>query len=87
MHNINKIPCDTQLRERGLDVVNPSVVRKALNIIIAKTQRDKVLEEFKFMGKYLLSIDGTGYFYSKDVFCKNCCEKKRQRRKYYFLSS
>jgi hypothetical protein len=59
-----------------LDVVDPSVVRKAFNIIIAKTQRDKVLEDFKFMGKYLLSIDGTGYFHSKDVFCKNCCEKK-----------
>jgi hypothetical protein len=28
------------------------------------------------MGKYLLSIDGTGYFHSKDVFCENCCEKK-----------
>ena len=59
-----------------MDVVDPSVVRKAFNIIIAKTQRDKVLEDFKFMGKYLLSIDGTGYFHSKDVFCENCCEKK-----------
>jgi hypothetical protein len=75
LYNIDKTPCDIQLRER-LDVVDPSVVRKAFNIIIAKTQRDKVLEDFKFMGKYLLSIDGTGYFHSKDVFCKNCCEKK-----------
>ena len=75
LYNIDKTPCDTQLRER-LDVVDPSVIRKAFNIIIAKTQRDKVLEDFKFMGKYLLSIDGTGYFHSKDVFCENCCEKK-----------
>ena len=40
LYNIDKTPCDTQLRER-LDVVDPSVVRKAFNIIIAKTQRDK----------------------------------------------
>jgi hypothetical protein len=75
LYNIDKTPCDTQLRER-LDVVDPSVIRKAFNIIIAKTQRDKVLEDFKFMDRYLLSIDGTGYFHSKDVFCENCCEKK-----------
>ena len=31
------------------------------------------------MGKYLLSIDGTGYFYSKDIFCDNCCEKKDKK--------
>ena len=42
LYNIDKTPCDTQLRER-LDVVDPSVIRKAFNIIIAKTQRDKVL--------------------------------------------
>jgi hypothetical protein len=62
LYNIDKTPCDTQLRER-LDVVNPRVIRKAFNIVMAKTQRDKVLEDFKFMGdRYLLSIDGTGYF-------------------------
>ena len=76
LYNIDKTPCDTQLRER-LDVVNPSVMRKAFNIVIAKAQRDKVLEDFKFMdNRYLLSIDGTGYFHSQDVFCENCCEKK-----------
>jgi hypothetical protein len=76
LYNVDKAPCDTELRER-LDVVNPKVVRKAFNILISKTQRDKVLEDFKFMSEYyLLSIDGTAYFYSKDVYCKNCCEKK-----------
>jgi hypothetical protein len=75
LYNIDEVPCDTTLRER-LDAVNPSVMRKAFNIVIAKTQRDKVLEDFKFMdNRYLLSIDGTGYFHSKDVFCENCCEK------------
>jgi hypothetical protein len=76
LYNIDEVPCDTTLRER-LDAVNPSVMRKAFNIVIAKTQRDKVLEDFKFMdNRYLLSIDGTGYFHSKDVFCENCCEKR-----------
>jgi hypothetical protein len=76
LYNIDNTPCDTQLRER-LDVVDPALMRKAFNIVIAKVQRDKVLEDFKFMdNRYLLSIDGTGYFHSKDVFCDNCCEKK-----------
>ena len=76
LYNVDKAPCDTQLRER-LDVINPKVIRKAFNILISKTQRDKILEDFKFMDKYyLLSIDGTAYFHSKDVYCENCCEKK-----------
>lgn len=76
LYNVNKAPCDTQLRER-LDVVNPKVVRKAFNILISKIQRDKVLEDYKYMGEYyLLSIDGTAYFHSQDVYCENCCEKK-----------
>ena len=34
LYNIDEVPCDTTLRER-LDAVNPSVMRKAFNIVIA----------------------------------------------------
>jgi hypothetical protein len=75
LYNIDEAPCNTTLRQR-LDAVNPSMMRKGFNIVTAKTQRDKVLEYFKFIdNRYLLSIDVTGYFHSKDAFYENSCEK------------
>ncbi len=69
------IPSDTYLRER-LDEVDPTLLRKAFTQIFAELQRGKGLEGMAFMeNHYLLSIDGTGYFSSKQVHCKHCCQK------------
>ena len=39
-------------------------------------QRGKVLEDYRFLGKYLLiPCDGTNMFSSDSVHCANCCEK------------
>lgn len=49
-------------------------------------QRGKGLEEFLWWGgHYLLSVDGTGYFYSDNVYCEQCCEKHHRdgRASYY----
>ena len=49
-------------------------------------QRGKGLEDFIWWGgHYLLSVDGTGYFYSDKVHCEQCCEKRHRdgRVSYY----
>ncbi|MCP3865907.1 MAG: transposase, partial [Aestuariibacter sp.] len=69
------IPSDTYLRER-LDEVDPTLLRKAFTQVFAELQRGKGLEGMGFMeDHYLLSIDGTGYFSSKQVHCEQCCQK------------
>jgi hypothetical protein len=75
LFKIKKIPCDTYLREK-LDVIDPEVIRPAFTTLFTILQRGKVLEDYVYLdNKYLLLSDGTGYFSSHEVHCKNCCEK------------
>ena len=75
LYGIGQAPCDTYLRER-LDEVNPRHLRKVYSRLLSELQRGKGLEGFSYMDDhYLLSIDGTGYFSSSEVHCKQCCEK------------
>ena len=40
---------------------------------------------FDWMGHYLSGVDGTGYFSSSNVHCRNCCETHhRDRRTTYY---
>ena len=75
LFQVKQVPCDTYMRER-LDVIDPKEIRPAFTTIFSALQRGKVLEKYTFMdGKYLLLSDGTGYFSSSEIHCKNCCEK------------
>lgn len=80
-HNISKlykvedIPCDTYMRER-LDLIEMNSLRPIFNKVLTSLQRDKVLENYTYLTEgYILSLDGTGYFSSHQIHCKNCCEK------------
>lgn len=78
MFGINNIPCDTQMRER-LDEVAPIELRKTFKNLFAQCQRSNRLELFKYYDdRYLMPLDGTGYFQSTQVHCENCCEKKHR---------
>ena len=78
LYQVNEVPSDTCLRER-LDILSPKNFRRSFRMVFALLQRSKILERFKFMGKYyLLSIDGTGQYSSKKVHCKNCCIKNHR---------
>ncbi|MBF5059115.1 transposase [Candidatus Neptunochlamydia vexilliferae] len=78
LYGVEKAPCDTQLRER-LDVVNPNKIRGVFKKIFSTLQRGKVLEKYKFInGCYMLVSDGTGFFSSSTVHCKNCCVKQHR---------
>lgn len=79
LFGLKRVPCDTYMREI-LDEIDPDDIRKAFTSIFSSLQRGKVLEKYTFLdGKYLLLSDGTGFFSSKKVHCKNCCEKHHKK--------
>ena len=84
LYGVRRAPSDTRLRER-LDEVDPRSLRGAFKAVFAAVQRGKGLEGFDWMGHYLLSVDGTGYFSSSRVHCGNCCETHHRdgRTTYY----
>jgi hypothetical protein len=80
LYGIPKAPCDTYLRER-LD--NESLIvqiRKSFASLLSSLQRGRVLEDWKFLdNKFLISLDGSGFFSSASVHCACCCEKVTNR--------
>jgi len=76
---IKKIPSDTQMRTIA-DKINPEDIRPCFKKVLQQLQRGKVLEKMTFMGQYYLaSLDGTGYFSSKNVQCESCLQRKNTR--------
>jgi len=85
VYRIHTIPSDTQMRER-LDEVEPTALRRTFKALFSQCQRSKHLELFKYYDdRYLLPLDGTGYFHSEKVHCDNCCTKNHRdgRVSYY----
>lgn len=85
LYGIEKAPCDTYLRER-LDEIDPDLLKKSYNKVLAKIQRGKILENYTYYdGHYLVALDGTGFFSSSEIHCDNCCEKHHRngRTTYY----
>lgn len=78
IYRIQQAPSDTQMRTR-LDAVEPNKLRRLFKRLLSQFQRSKYLELFQYYNnRYLLPLDGTGYFYSKDLHCENCCEKNHR---------
>lgn len=78
LYQVANAPSDTCLRER-LDVISPNQLRRPFKKIFAYLQRGKALESFRYLDNhYIISVDGTGQYSSKQVHCKNCCEKKHR---------
>ncbi len=78
VYGIKDAPCDTQMRII-LDEVEPENLRPAYKDVFRQLQRGKVLEKMIFLGGYLVSLDGTGYFSSKKIYCASCLEKKNAK--------
>ena len=78
LFKVNKIPEDTQLRDI-LDSIPSESFRPLFKEYFSRLQRGKHLERFRiFDNKYLLSIDGTQYFTSKQVSCPHCLSKEHK---------
>ena len=84
LFGIEQAPCDTQMRQ-VLDGVDPCQLRPAFREIHREVQRQGVLESYRFLGKYLVSIDGTGQFSSSQISCPECCQRQHRngRVSYY----
>jgi hypothetical protein len=79
LYQVSRVPSDTQMRTI-LDDVETSDLRVIFKSLFYKFQRSKLLEKFKFIGnKYLLAMDGTGYFFSDKVHCDRCMKKITER--------
>ena len=75
VYQIRDIPCDTHLRTI-LDPVEPEMLRPLFKDVFRQLQRGKALESYVFYeGCYLLSLDGTGYFSSRQIHCSSCMQK------------
>ena len=76
VYGIENIPSDTHMRTL-LDDVSPEELRPIFNDIFRQAQRGKVLKKMRFIeGRYLLSLDGTGYFSSKKIHCPKSATPK-----------
>jgi hypothetical protein len=77
LFGVDEAPCDTQLRT-VLDKLDPVHLRRVFKVIHQELQRQGILEEYRFLGKYLVSIDGTGIYSSGNVSCPDCCVKQHK---------
>ena len=75
VYEIEEVPSDSQMR-KILDEVDPETLRPVFKDVFRQLQRGKELEKMEYLGGYLVSIDGTGYFSSKRIHCSDCLEKK-----------
>ena len=75
LYGVEQAPCDTQMR-KILDPVAPEALKPAFIQIHHTLQRQKVLEKYKYLGGYLISVDGTGQFSSSEIKCPECCSRK-----------
>ena len=85
LYGVTQAPSDTYMRER-LDPLDPERLQRAFKACFSAVQRGKLLPLYSFVEDYyLVSNDGTGMFYSQNVHCENCCEKKhREGGKSYY---
>jgi hypothetical protein len=72
---IGRAPCDTQMRTL-LDEVEPADLRPVFQRVQGAVAASGELRPYEFLGgSYLVSLDGTGYFSSKQVHCSACQQK------------
>lgn len=74
LYGVEQAPCDTQLRT-VLDRVDPAELRTPFIRIHQQLYEQKFLEDFDYLGSFLISIDGTGQFSSSRVNCPECCSR------------
>ena len=81
IYQIENIPSDTHMRDL-LDPVNPEELRPIFKELFRQAQRGNLLRRMRFMGgRYLLSLDGTGYFSSKKIRCDHCLQRNHKNGK------
>ena len=73
MFGVNDLPTDTGMRNIIDSIDSDIAFRPIFKDLFNKLQRGKHLEQYQTLpGKYLLNVDGTQYFSSKEISCKKC---------------
>ena len=78
IYGLANLPCDTQMRTI-LDPVSPDELKPLFKDVVEQVRQAGFLAQLKFRGHYLLSLDGSGYFFSATVHCDSCLEKKSSK--------
>ena len=69
---VKDTPENTAMRD-GIDKVDSQIFAPLFKNYVTRLQRDNQLKQYQFLsGMYLLPLDGTEYFSSKDISCE-CC--------------
>jgi hypothetical protein len=61
IYGLKDVPSDTQIRTI-LDPVLPAGIKPVFKEVYQLVKQSGVLEQMKFLGHYLVSLDGSGYF-------------------------
>ena len=77
LYGVPQAPCDSQLRT-VLDGVSPAELRAPFIHIHQQLQSQGVLEEYRYLGGFLVNQDGTGQFSSSKISCADGCEKQHR---------
>jgi len=85
LYRAKNIPSSTRLKEI-VDPIDTKLLRPVFNDVLREMQRGKELEKFKIFDKYyILALDGTQYYESEKVHCKNCMVKEfKNGTKHYY---
>jgi hypothetical protein len=74
LFGVKRAPGDTQLRA-VCDQVNPAEIRAPFIHINRRLYDHRLLENFRYLDGFLVSIDGTGQFASSSIRCPQCCRR------------
>jgi len=82
LFGVERIPSDPQIRNL-LDPVAPDYMREPFWTLLSLLREADFLTEYQYDGSLLLSLDGTGYFGSREIHCQNCTVTVRDDVTYY----
>jgi hypothetical protein len=84
LYGVEHAPCDSQMREL-LDGVDAELLIGAFAEVHRYLQQEGLLQDYRFLGGYLVSMDGTEPFESAKIHCAQCCERtlKNGEVRYY----
>jgi hypothetical protein len=82
LFGVERIPSDPQIRNL-LDTVAPEHLREPFWAIFGLLTQAGFLAEYEYAGGLLLSLDGTGYFGSREIHCENCTVAVHEGIPYY----
>ena len=77
LFGIISTPSDSQLRNVA-DEIDPKDLRPATIEIIQALQKQGVLESYRYLEGFIVTIDGTGLFSSSHIHCEECCVKNHR---------